>query len=68
MTKNEYEKSLLGTYDLTSEGIDISIRECLELELENISFSMSLYLEEGNIAELRHWAQRLADYKAYIMG
>lgn len=68
MTKNEYEKSLLGIYDLTSEGIDISIRECLELELENISFSMSLYLEEGNIAELCHWTQRLADYKTYIMG
>lgn len=68
MNKSEYEKSLLETYDLSSENIDISLNECLILELENISFSIRDSLDSKDYETLSHWTRRLEEYKAYILG
>jgi len=63
MTEYEYETQLRQCWIVPGdEGLcDLSIRECLALELEQILFEMA---HPGPAHP--HWVQRLKDYRHYV--
>lgn len=64
----QYERSLLETYRVLEEEAlrDLSVKECLALEIEIIHSSLAL-CNEGLLDDRAHWMGRLKEYMIYQM-
>lgn len=62
----QYERSLLETYRVPEEEAlrDLSVKECLALEIETIHSSLEL-CDEGFLEDRAHWMGRLKAYMLY---
>lgn len=65
-SRAQYERGLLEVYRAPDEEAlcDLSVKECLALEIETIHSSLAL-CDEGLLEDRAHWMARLKDYMVY---